>query len=222
MAFKGAIFDLDGVIVDTVPLHMASWKRLFEEDYHKPFTYETYQKYIDGKSRLESIRLLLPQLSAQEVIYAGELKQKYFLELINIEKIKTFADALELIEIFIRHKIKLAAASSSKNAVLILKKVGLLQKFPVIISENDFVHGKPDAEIFLRASRAMNLDVKECVVFEDSLAGIQAAKAGGFFCVGIDRYNYPKNYALADLHVTDLKKITFEALANFLLVAAYC
>ena len=216
MAFKGAIFDLDGVIVDTVPLHMASWKKLFEEDYHKPFTYEIYQKYVDGKSRLDPIRLLLPQLSEQEVIYAGELKQKYFLELINIEKIKTFADALELIEIFIRHKIKLAAASSSKNAALILKKVGLLQNFPVIISGNDFVRGKPDPEIFLSASRAMNLDVKECVVFEDSLAGIQAAKAGGFFCVGIDRYSYPKNYVLANLHVDSLKKVSFELLMNLL------
>ena len=212
MAFKGAIFDLDGVIVDTVPLHMASWKNLFEKDYRIPFTYETYQTYVDGKSRLDAIRLLLPQLSEREIIYAGELKQKYFLELIAVETIKTFADALILIENLIKHKILLAAASSSKNAVLILEKVGLLKKFQIIISGSNFTHGKPDPEIFLNTAKAMALSVKECVVFEDSLAGIQAAKAGGFFCVGIDRNNYPKNYTLADLHVTNLREARYALL----------
>jgi beta-phosphoglucomutase len=215
MSFKGAIFDLDGVLVDTVPLHVSSWEKLFTKNYHVPFSYEIYQKYVDGKSRFDAIRLLLPQLSEREIIYAGELKQKYFLELINIETIKKFDDASVLIEKFIKYKIQLAAASSSKNAVLILEKVELLKKFQIIISGNDFTRGKPDPEIFLSAARAMNLDAKECVVFEDSWAGIQAAKAGGFFCVGIDRYNYPKNYSLADLHVTDLTKVNYEMLENF-------
>ena len=88
MAFKGAIFDLDGVLVDTIPLHFASWKKLFAENYHVPFTYEIYQKHVDGKPRLDSIHALLPQLSKQEVMQAGELKQKYFLELVNSGMIK--------------------------------------------------------------------------------------------------------------------------------------
>jgi beta-phosphoglucomutase len=214
MAFKGAIFDLDGVIVDTVPLHFTAWKKLFEKNYNTPFTYDFYQKYVDGKPRLDAVRTMLPQLSKSELIYAGELKQKYFLELINAGTIKRFDDAFELIKNLIKHKIKLIAASSSKNAALILKKVGLLGNFQVVISGDDFKRGKPDPEIFFNAAAAINLAIKECVVFEDSLAGIQAAKAGGFFCVGIDRHNYPENYTLADLHVNDLSKVSYEFLSE--------
>lgn len=212
MAFKGAIFDLDGVIVDTVPLHFASWKRLFEDKYGIPFDYKVYQEKVDGKPRLDSIRLLLPQLSEQEVIKAGELKQKYFLDLINDGAVKKFDDAFILIEDFIKHKVQLAAASSSKNANLILERVGLTKDFQVIISGYDFTHGKPDPEIFLKAAAQLKLDIKECIVFEDALAGIQAAKAGGFFCIGIDRHNYPENYKLADLHVTSLSEVSYELL----------
>ena len=79
MAFKGAIFDLDGVVVDTVPLHFSSWKKLFDENYSVPFTYEIYQKYIDGKPRSAAVRALLPWLSEEELIRAQNLKQKYFL-----------------------------------------------------------------------------------------------------------------------------------------------
>jgi beta-phosphoglucomutase len=216
MAFKGAIFDLDGVIVDTVPLHFASWKRLFEDKYNIPFDYKDYQERVDGKPRLDSIRLLLPQLSEAEVIHAGDLKQEYFLELVNAGAIKKFDDAFILIEDFLANEIQLAAASSSKNAVLILDRVGLIKDFQAIISGNDFKQGKPHPEIFLKAAAALKLDVKECVVFEDSLAGIQAAKAGGFFCVGIDRHGYPENYKLADIKVTSLSEVSYSLLKKMM------
>jgi len=216
MKLKGAIFDLDGVVVDTVAVHFASWQKLFAEHYKIPFTYEIYQKYADGKPRLDAIRHLLPQLSEQELWQAGELKQKYFLELINKGIIKKFDDASILIDDFIRHQVQLVAASSSKNAILILEKVGLLKKFQKVISGHDFERGKPEPEIFLHAAESMNLNIKECIVFEDSLAGIQAAKNGGFFCVGIDRHNYPENYRLADLHVTSLKDINYAFLSKLL------
>lgn len=212
MAFKGAIFDLDGVIVDSVPLHYAAWEYLFADNYHIPFDQKIYEEKVDGKPRLDSIRLLLPHLSEEEVVKAGNIKQRRYLELLKKGQLKKFPAAFALIKDLLKHNILIAAASSSKNTKHILELVGLIQDFSAIISGYDIKHGKPHPEIFLKAAATLNLDVEECIVFEDSMAGVQAAKAGGFLCVGIDRHNHPKNYKLADIHVPDLKKIDYSIL----------
>jgi beta-phosphoglucomutase len=214
MTFKGAIFDLDGVIVDTVPFHFAAWKHLFHDDYGIPFTEKTYQEKVDGKPRLDSIRLLLPQLSEEEIVKAGDVKQGYFLELLQSNEIKYFPEAITLVKDLQKHQIQLAIASSSKNAELILKKIGIYQDFQAVISGYDFVHGKPHPEIFLTAAKALKLDPSECVVFEDAIVGIQAAKAGNFLCVGIDMHDTPENYKQADLHVKNLQNVNYQVLTK--------
>ena len=210
--FKGAIFDLDGVIVNTVPLHFASWHYLFATVHNLTFTQKDYDEKVDGKPRLDSIRLLLPQLSEQEVIAAGECKQQRYLELLNEKEIEQFPSSIQLIKELHSKGILLAAASSSKNANYILEKINLRQVFNVVISGYDFVHGKPHPEIFLKAATALKLAANECIVFEDALAGIQAAKAGGFYCIGIDRHHNPNNYKDADITVRDLNEINYERL----------
>lgn len=212
MAFRGTIFDLDGVIVDTVPLHFAAWKRLFEGIFNIPFNMKTYEDKVDGKPRLDGIRAMLPNLSEEEVIKAGDLKQSYYLELLRSGEIKKFDEAFRLIRELPKHNILLAAASSSKNTKEILARVDLIDVFITIIDGYDIKHGKPHPEIFLKAAKALQLKAKECVVFEDSTAGVEAAKRGGFICVGIDRHNRPDNYKLADLHVSDLKHVNYTVL----------
>jgi beta-phosphoglucomutase family hydrolase len=210
--FKGAIFDLDGVIVDTVPLHFEAWKYLFETVHGIPFSKTDYDAKVDGKPRIDGVRSIMPSLTKEEAIAAGNVKQRYYLELIEQGKLVQFTSSVKLIKELIAHKILLAAASSSKNARFILSKIGLLSDFNAIISGDDFTHGKPHPEIFLNAAKALKLDVKECIVFEDSIAGVQAAKAGGFICVGIDRHNNPANYHAADLVVKDLAEVSFATL----------
>ena len=90
--------------------------------------------------------------------------------------------------------------------------IGLTDDFTTIIDGHDIKHGKPHPEIFLKAAAGLKLNVNECVVFEDSKAGVEAAKAGGFLCVGIDRHNHPEHYKLSDLHIPDLKKVNFSVL----------
>lgn len=214
MVFKGAIFDLDGVIVDSVPLHFEAWKYLFVDDFHIPFDKEIYEQKVDGKPRLDSIRLLLPHLSEAEVVKAGNIKQGYYLELLTKKGIKTFPAAFTLIKNLLDHDILLAAASSSKNTRDILKRVGLIDDFKAIVTGFDIEHGKPHPEIFLKAAAGLKLKPKECVVLEDSMAGVEAAKAGGFLCVGIDRNNKPQHYKLADLHVSDLEQIDYSTIAK--------
>lgn len=214
MAFRGAIFDLDGVIVDTVPLHFAAWKRLFEGTFNIPFDIKIYEDKVDGKPRLDGIRAVLPNLSKKEVVKAGDLKQSYYLQLLRSGKIKKFVAAFKLIKELEEHNILLAAASSSKNTKEILTKINLTDDFIVIIDGYDIKHGKPHPEIFLKAAKALKLKPEECVVFEDSMAGVEAAKNGGFICVGIDRHHRPDNYKLANLRVSDLKHVNYAVLKN--------
>ena len=212
MAFKGAIFDLDGVIVDSVPLHFESWRKLFQDDFNIPFDQETYEDKVDGKPRLDSIRLLLPHLNEEEVVKAGDIKQRYYMEMLTAGELKKFDAAFALIDDLLAHDILLAAASSSKNAHHILEIVGIIDKFTVVVGGGDFVNGKPNPEIFLNAAAGLRLGVDECIVFEDSIAGVQAAKAGGFLCVGIDRHNHPENYVTADLQVPNLQHVDYDVL----------
>ena len=104
--------------------------------------------------------------------------------------------------------IKLAAASSSKNAVLILKKIGLYDMFNVNVSGADFKKGKPDPEIFLTAAARLKVEPAESIVFEDAQSGVEAAAAGGFKCVGINRHDNAAALAKADRIVNDLSEIS--------------
>ncbi|MBN2689287.1 MAG: HAD family phosphatase [Gammaproteobacteria bacterium] len=214
MTFKGVIFDLDGVIVDSVPLHFEAWKRLFQDDLGIHFDLKVYEDMVDGKPRLDAIRDMMPNMTEEEVVAAGDKKQGYYLEYLAQGKLKKFDAAISLIKELLANNIKLAAASSSKNTRRILEKIGIIGDFTAIVTGNDIIHGKPDPEIFLKAADGMGLDVSECVVFEDSIAGVEAAKNGGFLCVGIDRHNKPENYQQADLVVKDLTKVDFALLKN--------
>jgi len=216
MTFKGAIFDLDGVIVDTVPLHFVAWRYLFADKFGVPFSEKDYEEKVDGRARIDGVRAMLSHLSFEEAVAAGEVKQQYFLKLLQSSELKIFPSSFALIDELLANNIKLAIASSSKNAPDILEKVGLAHKMHAIISGNDFKQGKPHPEIFLRAKDALKLQVNECVVFEDAKAGVEAAKAGGFFCVGVDRHGKTQNYTQADLVVKDLAEVNYRLLNDFL------
>lgn len=206
MKLKGAIFDLDGVIVNTVPLHFQAWKKMFAE-YGHAFTMEEYLSKVDGRPRPEGAAAILTELGPEEIEKAGERKQKYYLELLESEPIEIFEETVNLIEKLKREEIKLAAASSSKNAVRILKKIGLYDIFDANVSGADFEKGKPDPEIFLTATKKLKLKPNECVVFEDAQAGVEAARRGGFYCVAIDRHNNPEAFKAANRIVKDLSEI---------------
>jgi len=209
MVFKGGIFDMDGVLVNTVPLHFKAWKRMFEE-YGKAFSFEDYEAKVDGIPRLDGARAILSELSGEELRKAASKKQKFFLELLESEGVDVYDGTVNLINKIKKMGIKVAAISSSKNCTYILKSAQIDTLFDVIITGNDIKNGKPDPEIFLLASERMNLSPKECVVFEDAVLGVQAAKAGGFKCVGIDRYNAPGRLKKADLVVSDLSQLEIE------------
>jgi len=212
MTFKGIISDLDGVIVNTVKQHFRSWRLMFAE-YGVNLTFEDYQKKLDGIPRQDGARNILPHFDETQIEAASAKKQAYFLEEIR-SGVQTYPPTVALFEELQQRGIKLAAISSSKNCETILHSVGLYEMFLTVITGNDVSRGKPDPQVFLMAAERLGLSPSECVVFEDANLGVEAAKRGGFRCVGIDRHNSPRLLAKADLIVEDLGEIGFDTLVR--------
>jgi len=193
-----AIFDLDGVIVNTVPLHFKAWQRMFKE-YGKDFSFEDYKQKVDGIPRIDGARAILRDLDRDGLQRAGDKKQGYFLEYLYKEDIPVYAGTVSLIKDFKKEGLKVAVISSSKNCLPILKKTNLADLFNVIITGNDITKGKPDPQAFFMAADKMSAGPEGCVVFEDAVLGVEAAKRAGMRCVGIDRYGKPERLNKADL-----------------------
>ena len=204
--FKAAIFDLDGVVVNTVPIHFKAWKQMFEE-YGKKFTFQDYKEKVDGIPRIDGGRAILTDLSDKELIEATEKKQGYFLEYLKKEKIEVFKPTLRLIEELRAKGIKMAVISSSKNLPYILQKIGIIKLFDAEVNGNNITKGKPHPQIFLMAAEKMGVKPENCVVFEDAILGVRAAKRAKMLCIGVDSYNDPQRLKEADLVVSDLKEI---------------
>lgn len=203
---RAAIFDLDGVVVDTVPIHFKAWKKMFEE-YGATFTFDDYKQKVDGIPRLDGARAILTDLPEGELEEAANRKQGYFLEYLGEEEIPTHETTIRLIEELQKESIRIAVISSSRNCPEILKRIELYDKLDTVISGADITRGKPDPQIFLMAAERLEAVPDECIVFEDAVLGVEAAKNGNMRCIGIDRYNHPERLTGADIIVSDLGEI---------------
>ena len=203
---KAGIFDLDGVIVNTVPLHFKSWQRMFSE-YGKEFSFEDYKEKVDGIPRIDGAKAILTDLSQEELIKAGQTKQKYFLEALKKDKIMVYETTVKLIHALRGDNIKTAIISSSKNCPAILEKVGLTDVFDAAVTGGDVKKGKPEPDIFLAAADKLSIQPIDCIVFEDAVLGVEAAKRANMRCVGIDRYDKPDRLNKADIIVSDLGEV---------------
>lgn len=206
MALKAAIFDLDGVVVDTVPLHFKAWKRMFAE-YGVDFTFEQYKQKVDGIPRLDGARAILTDIPEDELERAAGRKQGYFLEYLGTEEIPTYKTTVELIGELQKAGVKVAVISSSRNCPQILRRIGIYERLDAVVSGMDITKGKPDPQIFLIAAERLGARPDESVVFEDAVLGVEAARRAGMRCIGIDRYGDPKRLAGADIVVGDLGEI---------------
>ena len=209
--FKGAIFDLDGVVVNTVPFHFKAWKKMFSE-YDIEFNFDDYKRKVDGIPRYDGAKAILRNLSESEIKEAGDKKQKYFLEFIEKEKIPLYNSTIDLVKSLKGHNKKIAFASSSRNCKKILKKAQLIHLADIIVDGNDITRGKPDPQIFELAAQRLDCDYSECVVFEDAVLGVEAAINAEMKCVGIDRYNDAARLTKATLVVTDVSEIDYETI----------
>ena len=188
MLIKACIFDLDGVIVDTAKYHFLAWKRLSDKlNIH--FT-EKDNERLKGVSRMASLEIIL-EIGGKKL--NNDLKQKYaalkntwYIEYISrMTPGEILPGCLEFINELKKAKIRVAIGSASKNTPLILKRVGIKGLFDAVADGNTVEKAKPDPEVFTRAAEMVGADPGYCVVFEDAVAGVQAALNAGMKCIGV-------------------------------------
>ena len=206
---KGIIFDLDGVLVSTDEMHYQAWKRLAEELGITGFTREDNRRQR-GVSRMASLEVVLEKAdrtySEEEKVELAEQKNNYYLELLEhmddsalLEGVKPVLEKLK------DRKLLLAVGSASKNAPAILEKTGLTSYLDKVSCGLDTTKSKPDPEVFLVAAKKLGLPPEECLVVEDSAAGIQAAAAGNMKSLGVGPFYNALN---ADYEAPALCKVT--------------
>jgi len=188
MLKKGFIFDLDGVIVDTAKYHYFAWSQLAKK-LGIPFS-EAENEHLKGVSRVRSLEKILEwgnrKIDAKEFDALLEQKNKDYLGYVNkMTEQEILADVPRVLAFLRVNQQPMALGSASKNAKSILAKVGLLEEFQAIVDGNSVSKAKPNPEVFLKAAEGLKMPAERCIVFEDSLAGIQAANNAGMTSIGI-------------------------------------
>lgn len=185
---KGFLFDLDGVIVDTAKFHFKAWRRL-AQDLGIDFS-EAENEQLKGVSRKESLEKILEwgQISLNPEEFDRRMAQKndWYLEFVHeMGKEEALPGAKEFLQASANLNIAIGLGSASKNALLILDQLAITPMFQTIIDGTKVSKSKPDPEVFLKGAEELGITAESLVVFEDSLAGIEAARRGGFRTVGI-------------------------------------
>ncbi|KGK29958.1 MULTISPECIES: beta-phosphoglucomutase [Cellulophaga] len=184
----GFIFDLDGVIVDTAKYHYLAWRKLANELGFE-FTHEQNELF-KGVSRKRCLEILLniggvTATQQQFDTWMVEKNIDYLAYIENMDASEILPDVPKVLEYLKQKKIPIALGSASKNAQPILEKVNLLPYFDTIVDGNNVTKAKPDPEVFLIAADQLGVKPNNCIVFEDAVAGIEAANAAGMISIGI-------------------------------------
>ena len=188
MTKKAFIFDLDGVIVDTAKYHYLAWKKIATE-LGIEFTHE-HNELLKGVSRVRSLDIILGlgQIEASQEQKDQWLIQKnedYLSYLVDMDQSEILPGVMPVLEFLKANQQPIALGSASKNARPILEKTGILSYFDAIVDGNDVSNAKPDPEVFLQAAQKLGITNENSIVFEDSVAGIQAANIASMTSIGI-------------------------------------
>lgn len=185
---KAFIFDLDGVIVDTAKYHYLAWKKIANE-LGIDFTHD-HNELLKGVSRVRSLDIILELGNIQA---SQEDKNKWLIQknedylsyLIDMDESEILPGVMPVLQFLKDKEQGIALGSASKNAKPILEKTGIMNYFDVVVDGNDVSNAKPDPEVFLQAARLLNASNENSIVFEDSVAGIQAANIANMTSIGI-------------------------------------
>ena len=215
MNIRACLFDLDGVVVDTAKYHYIAWEKIADElGFH--FT-EKDNERLKGVSRMESLEILLEVGKIKIDYYKKEelalKKNNLYLSYIQrmtpdeiLPGVIPFMDELK------SNGIMIALGSASKNALFILEKIKLTQKFDAVIDGNKVKNAKPDPEVFLKGAIELGVTPQNCLVFEDAQAGIDAARNSGMYIIGIGQTENLKN---ADHVIPGFQKFHFNQLVSW-------
>lgn len=188
MTKKAFIFDLDGVIVDTAKYHYLAWKKIATE-LGIEFTHE-HNELLKGVSRVRSLDIILglgdvEASQEQKDQWLIQKNEEYLSYLVDMDQSEILPGVMSVLEFLKANQQPIALGSASKNARPILEKTGILSYFDAIVDGNDVSNAKPDPEVFLQAAQKLDITNENSIVFEDSVAGIQAANIASMTSIGI-------------------------------------
>lgn len=187
---KAAIFDLDGVIVDTAKYHYLAWRRLagelgFEFD-------EVHNERLKGVSRMRSLEILLEvgglmgRFTAEQMTAMADRKNGWYLEYVAaMTPAEILPGVLEFLDSVRAAGVRVALGSASRSAKMVLELVGIADRFDAVIDGNLVSRAKPDPEVFVLGADTLGVQYADCMVFEDAAAGVEAAHRAGMRCVGV-------------------------------------
>ena len=214
---RGAIFDFDGVVVDSHPVHKRAWRSLLESLGRTPSD-EELQFVLDGRTRDDILRHFLGDLDSELMIEYGHRKEQFFRD--EAVAVQTIAGLNPFLKGLADSHVVCAIASSGNRSRVnfLLDRLDLKAHFRAIVTGEDVKRGKPDPAIFLRAAQQLQLDPVELIVFEDAQSGVKAARSAGMVCVGIARRDGASALldAGADAVVPDFRSLCYSKLERFL------
>jgi beta-phosphoglucomutase family hydrolase len=182
--FKGVIFDMDGVLIDSHPVHKKVWSQ-FLASLNRPVSDAELDFVLDGRKREEILRHFLGELSPDRLREYGQRKNEIYAEssreLRTIDGVEEFLGALEAAGL----PMAVATSASFARARDTLALLGILPRFSALVTGNDVANGKPDPEVFVRAAESLGLAPRKLLVVEDAVSGVKAAKSAGMKCLGI-------------------------------------
>ncbi len=212
ICFKAVIFDMDGTLIDSVNADFLAWQKVFA-DYNKSLTFKDYMPLLGMRSFSVVEQFFNPE-NAEEQKKVLTKKSNYFREIIEENGIELIPYAQEFIKHLKENNVPLALATSSRRAKMemVMDKVGLLSYFDVTVTAEDVVHGKPAPDIFIKAASLLDEAAGDCLVFEDTVNGINAAKGASMKCVALDSNDTPDLLNEADVVIESFKDLDFTGL----------
>ncbi|MFA6027422.1 MAG: HAD family phosphatase [Patescibacteria group bacterium] len=205
---KAVIFDMDGVVADTIPAHLKSWQQLFKEKFNVRLTKKYFFEYLNARQGPDTItRVTGLNIPYSERVRLTEIKDKYSKKFLrNIKPTPGLTDFLKFLK---KNKIKTAIATSAQPHMMsfLLNKLKIKKYFDRIVTAKDIRHGKPHPDCYLLAAKKIKVRPQEAIVIEDAPLGINAAKAGKFYkAIGITNTQPASDLKHADLIIKNFRK----------------
>jgi beta-phosphoglucomutase len=209
---EAVLWDMDGVIADTMQYHYSAWRDILKEK-GITVTLDDFRPLF-GQRHDNIIRYALGNNLTHEQIEAlSDQKQALYRQRVA-KDIRALPGAVELIKVLYKNKIKIALASSAtkENVDIIVKGLHIEKYFQAYVNGQEVAEGKPSPLIFQLAAKKLNVPAENCVVFEDAVAGVTAAKSGGMKCIAVTTSNPRANLQNADLVVDSLEEVSIETM----------
>lgn len=201
---KAVIFDLDGTLIDNNSYHLETWKK-YLENIGRDISEEEYNANINGRTNKDVIRYIFNKEMSDEEVLKYSLEKEALYREVYLPFIKPVNGLIELLEILEEKKIPMAIATSGiqPNIDFMFENIPIKKYFKIVVNSSNITKGKPNPEIYLKAASILETEPENCLVFEDAVVGINAAKSAGMKVIALSTTQPQEELTDADMVVDD-------------------